>query len=72
MDDDDRPRQSGASKAFGAASQLSGESLDSYSLDELNARIALMEEEIARVRAHREKSAAHMTAAAALFKPSTS
>jgi len=72
MDDDDRPRQSGASRIFGAASQLSGESLDSYSLDELNARITLLEAEIARIRAHREKSAAHIAAAASLFKSSTS
>ena len=62
MDDDDRPRPRGA-----AASSLSGESLDSYSQDELDARIALLEAEIARVAAHREKSAAHRLAADALF-----
>lgn len=62
MDDDDRPRPRGD-----AASRLSGESLDSYSQDELDARIALLEAEIARVAAHREKSAAHRLAADALF-----
>ena len=35
-----------------AASQLAGESLDTYSQDELMARIALLEAEIARVKAH--------------------
>lgn len=64
MDDEDRPRPRGD-----AASQLAGESLDSYSLDELDARIALLEAEIARVTAHRQKSAAHRLAADSLFKP---
>lgn len=63
MDDDDRPRPRGDS-----ASRLAGESLDSYSQDELDARVALLEEEIARVIAHRNRAAAHRTAANALFK----
>lgn len=67
MDGDDRPRPRGD-----AASQLSGESLDSYSLEELDTRIALLEAEIARVAAHRGKAAAHKRAADALFKPRTS
>lgn len=62
MDDDDRPRVSGD-----AASQLGRESLDSYSRDELNSRIALLEAEIARVIAHRDRAMAHMAAADALF-----
>ena len=62
MDDDDRPRVSGD-----AASRLSRESLDSYSRDELDGRIVLLEAEIARVRAHRDKATAHMAAADALF-----
>lgn len=66
MDDEDRPRPRGD-----AASRLSGESLDSYSRDELDARIALLEAEIARVAAHREKSSAHRLAADALFRPNT-
>lgn len=64
MDDDDRPRVRGD-----AASLLGRESLDSYSRDELDARVAQLEAEIARVKAHRDKAQAHMTAADALFKP---
>ena len=72
MDDDDRPRPRGIKADFGAASLLANESLDSYSLDELDARIVLLEAEIARVAAHRNKSAAHKLAAEALFKPRSS
>ncbi|MFA7603852.1 MAG: DUF1192 domain-containing protein [Novosphingobium sp.] len=64
MDDDDRPRPRGD-----AASLLAGESLDSYSQDELAARVEFLEAEIARVIAHRNKAAAHRLAADALFKP---
>jgi len=67
MDEDDRPRPSGAERQFGAASLLAGESLDPYSRDELDARIALLEGEIARIRTHRDKSDAHRRAADALF-----
>jgi len=67
MDDDDRPKRRGD-----AASLLSGESLDSYSLDELDARVVLLEAEIARVAAHRSKSSAQRLAADALFKPKVS
>jgi uncharacterized small protein (DUF1192 family) len=66
MDDDDRPRPRGD-----AASHLAGESLDSYSLEELDTRITLLEAEIARVAAHRHKAATHKLAAEALFKPRT-
>jgi uncharacterized small protein (DUF1192 family) len=62
MDDDDLPRPRGD-----AAEKLSKESLDSYSQDELAERIALLEAEIARVKAHRDKAAAHRLAADALF-----
>ena len=62
MEDDDRPRPRGD-----AASRLQGELLDSYSRDELALRIAQLENEIARVRAHRDKATAHMAAAEALF-----
>ncbi len=62
MDDDNRPRPRGD-----AAEALSKESLDPYSLAELDARIALLEAEIARVKAHRDKSSAHRAAADALF-----
>lgn len=64
MEDDDRPRPRGD-----AASLLGGERLDSYSRDELDARIAQLEAEIVRVRTHRDKAQAHMQAADALFKP---
>jgi len=64
MDDDDRPVRRGD-----AASLLAGESLDSYSLEELDARVVLLEAEIARITSHRQKAAAHMLAAEALFKP---
>jgi uncharacterized small protein (DUF1192 family) len=64
MDDDDRPRRRGD-----AADQLASESLDSYSLEELDTRIALLEAEIARIDTHRKKASAHMLAAEALFRP---
>jgi uncharacterized small protein (DUF1192 family) len=62
MEADDRPRPRGD-----AASLLSSESLDSYSLDELDARVETLEAEIARIKAHRDKAAAHRRAADALF-----
>jgi uncharacterized small protein (DUF1192 family) len=62
MEEDDRPRPRGD-----AASRLQGELLDSYSRDELAQRIAQLEDEIARARAHRDKATAHMAAAEALF-----
>ncbi len=67
MDDDDRPRPRGD-----AASLLGRESLDSYSRDELDVRVAQLEAEIARVCAHRDKATAHMAAADALFRPKQS
>lgn len=65
MEADDRPRPRGD-----AASLLSGESLDSYSLDELDVRVETLETEIARIKAHRDKAAAHRFAADALFRKS--
>lgn len=62
MELDERPRPRGD-----LASQLALESLDSYSHHELDARIALLEAEISRVTAHRDKAAAHRKAAEALF-----
>jgi uncharacterized small protein (DUF1192 family) len=70
MDDEDRPKPRSPEGSFGAASLLAGESLDSYSLDELDARVALLEIEIARIREHRSKAAAHMRAAQDLFRSS--
>jgi len=69
MDDDDRPRPPSDAARFGAASLLASEKLDAYSLDELDTRITLLENEIARVAAHRNKAAAHKLAADALFRP---
>ncbi|MFM5885106.1 MAG: DUF1192 domain-containing protein [Novosphingobium sp.] len=62
--EDDLPRAKGD-----AAALLAKELLDTYSQDELAERIALLEAEIVRVRAHRDKVAAHRTAADALFRP---
>ena len=53
MEDDDLPRRRGD-----AAEALMKESLDTYSQDELTERIGLLEAEIARVKAHRDKAAA--------------
>ena len=62
MDEDDLPRQ-----RDDAAAQLSRESLDTYSQTELMDRVALLEAEIARVKAHHAKAADHRKAADALF-----
>ncbi|MGB3167744.1 MAG: DUF1192 domain-containing protein [Alteraurantiacibacter sp.] len=64
MDADDRPRM-----RSDAASLLAGEQLDSYSQDELMARIQLLEAEIARVKAHHARAADHRKVADALFRP---
>ncbi|EIZ81098.1 hypothetical protein WSK_0250 [Novosphingobium sp. Rr 2-17] len=69
MDDNDRPRRRSTEGDLGTASLLASESLERYSLDELGARIELLETEIARIREHRRKSADHMSAAEALFRP---
>jgi uncharacterized small protein (DUF1192 family) len=60
--DDDLPRPRGD-----AASLLAREDLSPYSQDELGERIELLETEIARIKAHRDKAAAHRSAADALF-----
>ena len=62
--DDDLPRIRGD-----AASQLAREPLDTYSQEELLDRIALLEAEIARVRAQHGKADAHRRMADLLFKP---
>lgn len=62
MDLDDLPRPKGD-----AASALAREVLAPYSQAELDERVALLETEIARVKAHRDKAAAHRSAADALF-----
>ena len=62
MEHEDLPRAKGD-----AATKLVAEDLAPYSQDELSERIALLNAEIERVTAHREKAAAHMAAADALF-----
>lgn len=64
MDDDDRPRT-----RSDAAHALAKELLDTYSREELDARIALLEAEIVRVRGLRQKADASRLAADALFRP---
>lgn len=75
MDEDDRPRRRSTEGTpegnLGAASLLASESLERYSLDELDARITALETEIARIRDHRREYAAHRLAAEALFRPKT-
>lgn len=62
--EDDLPRS-----RVDAAALLAKEVLDSYSQDELMARITLLEAEIARVRAQHAKAADHRKLADALFRP---
>ena len=64
MDAEDLPRPRGD-----AASFLAKESLDTYSQDELLERVATLEAEIARVKAHHAKAADHRRAADELFRP---
>ncbi len=64
MEEDELPRM-----RSDAAGQLAGESLDTYSQDELMARIQLLEAEIARVKDHHSKAASHRKVADQLFKP---
>ena len=64
MDEEDLPRPRGD-----AASLLAKEALDTYSQDELMERVAVLETEIARVKAHHAKAASHRQAADALFRP---
>ena len=63
MEIDERPRPKGD-----LASQLATELLDPFSHDELNVRIQLLELEIIRTVAHRDKASAHRAAADALFR----
>ncbi|MFV0644505.1 MAG: DUF1192 family protein [Sphingomonadaceae bacterium] len=72
MDEDDhtgtiRQGRNGLFIKGDAASMLASEDLDPYSLDELDARIALLHAEIERVKQHRDSASAHRAAADALF-----
>ena len=64
MDAEDLPRPRGD-----AASLLAKESLDTYSQYELTERIALLEAEIERIKAHHGRVARDRAAADALFRP---
>jgi len=64
VDDEDLPRPRGD-----AASQLAREPLDTYSQHELMERVALLEAEIARIKAHHAAVAEKRKLADALFKP---
>jgi uncharacterized small protein (DUF1192 family) len=64
VDDDNLPRPRGD-----AASLLAKEPLDTYSQDELMDRVALLEAEIARVKAHHAQAAEKRKLADQLFKP---
>jgi len=48
--------------------QLSREDLERLSVSELDARVVLLEAEITRTRAQRDRSASHKTSAEALFR----
>lgn len=67
MDEEDRPHDLARGRKDAAAS-LALESLEPYSQDELDMRIVLLENEIARVKAHKAKAAASRMAAEALFR----
>jgi uncharacterized small protein (DUF1192 family) len=67
MEDDDRPRL-----RSDAASQLAAEPLDRLSQAELAARIEMLEAEISRVKAHRDRVSVQRAAADAFFKPRSS
>ncbi len=63
MDEADLPRRKGDH-----ASLLKAEDLSPYSQEELAERIAALEAEIVRTKAHADKAQAHRTAAEAFFK----
>jgi len=68
--DDDLPQVRGPKDPLGHASRLAGEPLDSYSADELTARIRLLQAEIERVQAHAARGAEHRRLADSIFKGS--
>ncbi|MGN6689762.1 MAG: DUF1192 domain-containing protein [Sphingopyxis sp.] len=63
MDDDDLPRRRDDMLAA-----LIKQPLDPLSVDELDERIAVLEAEIERVKAHRAAATSHKAVAEALFK----
>ena len=65
MDDDDLPR-----RRDDVLTALIKQSLGPLSVDELSERIAILEAEIERVKAHRAAATSHKAIADALFKKS--
>ncbi|MBJ7501479.1 MAG: DUF1192 domain-containing protein [Sphingopyxis sp.] len=65
MDDDDLPR-----RRDDVLAALTKQPLDPLSVDELDDRIAALEGEIARIRAHRSAATSQKAAAEALFRKS--
>ena len=65
MDDDDLPR-----RRDDVLTALIKQSLGPLSVDELSERIAILEAEIERVKAHRTAATSHKAIADALFKKS--
>ncbi|HEV7311376.1 MAG TPA: DUF1192 domain-containing protein [Sphingopyxis sp.] len=63
MDDDDLPRRRDDTLAA-----LTRQPLDPLSVDELDERIAALEGEIARIKAHRSAATSQKAAAEALFR----
>lgn len=63
MDPDDFP-----SRPDDALAALRRQDLDPLSVAELDARVAALEAEIARIRAHRERTVNHRASADALFR----
>ncbi|PCD04748.1 hypothetical protein COC42_06255 [Sphingomonas spermidinifaciens] len=64
MDADDiLPRRS-----YDPVAMLARQDLDPMSIEELGARIAALEAEIARVKAHRDRAGSHRSSAEALFR----
>ena len=58
------------SKPGDPLTELGKQDLDPLSLDELDARVAALRDEIARVEAHKQRASAHRSAAEELFKKS--
>ena len=63
MDDDNEPR-----RRDDVLAALTRQPLDPLSVDELNDRIAVLQEEIERVKAHKAAAASHKAVAESLFK----
>ncbi|ALJ15078.1 DUF1192 domain-containing protein [Sphingopyxis macrogoltabida] len=63
MDDDDLPR-----RRDDVLAALTRQPLDPLSVDELDERVALLEAEIERVKAHKAVATSHKAVAEALFK----